>query len=29
MRYTIVRLVYKRLWAFFPQIGIEKQGNYI
>ncbi len=26
MRYTIVRLVYKRLWAFFPQIGIEKQG---
>ena len=27
MRYTIVRLVYKRLWLFFPQIGIEKQGN--
>jgi hypothetical protein len=27
MRYTIVRLVYKRLWAFFPHIGIEKQGN--
>ncbi|CAF5194421.1 unnamed protein product, partial [Rotaria magnacalcarata] len=24
MRYTIVRLVYKRLWAFFPHIGIEK-----
>jgi len=28
MRYTIVRLVYKRLWSFFPHIGIEKQGNY-
>jgi hypothetical protein len=28
MRYTIVRLVYKRLWAFFPHIGIEKQGKY-
>lgn len=27
MRYTIVRLVYKRLWAFFPHIGIEKHGN--
>ncbi|CAF0802294.1 unnamed protein product [Adineta steineri] len=25
MRYTIVRLVYKRLWSFFPHIGIEKQ----
>ncbi|CAF0735297.1 unnamed protein product [Rotaria sordida] len=24
MRYTIVRLIYKRLWAFFPHIGIEK-----
>lgn len=28
MRYTIVRLVYKRLWAFFPHIGIEKQGKH-
>ncbi|CAF1387729.1 unnamed protein product [Adineta ricciae] len=25
MRYAIVRLVYKRLWSFFPHIGIEKQ----
>jgi len=25
MRYTIVRLIHKRLWAFFPEIGIEKQ----
>jgi hypothetical protein len=28
MRYAIVRLVYKRLWAFFPHIGIEKTGKY-
>ena len=27
MRYTIVRLIHKRLWSFFPHIGIDKQGN--
>jgi hypothetical protein len=27
MRYAIVRLVYKRLWAFFPHIGIANQGE--
>lgn len=29
MRFTIVQVIYKRLLAFFPHIGIEKHGFYI